>query len=1236
MAPTRILSQKAVEDARFCRQKPLWQWWIVTPFAVAYAALGYVACQDTTWLLHAIDAAWVAQFHITAEHVQGGVLLLLPCVFFAQVLTALVAYWNVWFRAVALFVSTDDIATATHVHIMVRQGAGASCIAALERHAPPAAPDVLARHRGDAATKDAEAVDGCVLEITYLSRRYRWSATEGRFKKPPLPVRWTAGEYRALRGCNDEVVLTARGRRYGPNRFEVPIPPFKEMLLEHATAPFFVFQMFCVLLWLMDEYWYSALLTGALLWVFEGTVVRKRLDNLEELRSLQPDRIRVLALRGSAWKPTWSDALLPGDVVLLNSPVGAVPADLILVEGSVIVNESMLTGESTPVIKDAVAALDAHETVDPKRDRVYVVYSGTKVLQTTATRASEGTQFPSKIVPGAEAPPQKTGKKHAGKGGDPTACGAAGAVGVVIRTGFETSQGKLMRKIVANSTNRVAAGGPEALAFIGCLLCFAVAASGYVLYTGLQDPNRSRYRLLLQCTMIVTSVVPPELPMELALAVNMTFLLLAKLHIFCTEPFRIPFAGALDTCCFDKTGTLTADVMKLMYLTRPNDPDPEAPVEQRPARLEVANSAPTPEAAMVIAGCHSLVALEPGAPPVGDSMEAAAFEGLGLVVADSNGVATFAGGGVQPLFTVLARHPFVPALQRMSCVVEVGNQERLWGKDAAHSAVLGKSSIAKADVFATSGLYVVTKGSPEAVKVLLRPDSFDSVLYDTLYRQHARDGCRVISLAFRPVAQDAAYAKRMKRGDVEAPKTLLWGGFAVFRCPIRSDAVPTITALRNASQECVMITGDHEYTAAWVAKEVGIAQQPYVYLRVVEGLVVWTSEHDESCTVSTPDRGTSLAVSGEALSAALLVDTAFLRKWVGRVSVWARCSPEQKEHIISALNAQGRTTLMCGDGSNDVGALTRAHVGVGLLPGCVAAEPKKPPRKYGHPLSIPEPLPKDMGIISIFRWRLREKQRVKKYMQHLEEMHRITVEAARRGKAPTYPPLPPMPAYALVEAEDIEDATFAPITKLGDASMAAPFTARNSSTRSTCHLLRLGRCTLVTTLQMYRIMALNCLSNAYGMSVLTQEGVKFSDTQMTVISSIAAVCYLCMSRGTPSETLCREKPHTKLFCPFMVLTVVGQFALHFWHTLEARALAYEYVGATSTLFGVDATGMSDVHPDGAVWSGVLPNMTEIDDAEAFTPCLLNTFVFLLCAWQLVWIFGVLAQHRRCSGSMRQE
>ena len=149
-----------------------------------------------------------------------------------------------------------------------------------------------------------------------------------------------------------------------------------------------------------------------------------------------------------------------------------------------------------------------------------------------------------------------------------------GCICFVLRTGFSSAQGKLVRMIEGSQEN-VKGHEKETGLLLLLLFFFALASSGYVLHHGLQSDKRSKYELLLHCILIITSVIPPELPMQvrilltflslchsvfftlqfhfllqMALSVNSSLAKLMKLHIFCTEPYRVPMAGKLDSCLF--------------------------------------------------------------------------------------------------------------------------------------------------------------------------------------------------------------------------------------------------------------------------------------------------------------------------------------------------------------------------------------------------------------------------------------------------------------------------------------------------------------------------------------------------------------------------------------------------------------------------------------------------------------------------------------------------------------
>lgn len=151
---------------------------------------------------------------------------------------------------------------------------------------------------------------------------------------------------------------------------EIPIPKFFDVYKEHLVAPFFVFQLFCSALWLLDEYWYYSLFTLGMLFVFEGTVVMQRQQNMKRLRSMRQVPQEVFVYRFERWIKITTDELYPGEIILLkknkNQKKCMIPCDLLLISGSAVVNESILTGESQPLVKESIAHRDSEEQLDIK------------------------------------------------------------------------------------------------------------------------------------------------------------------------------------------------------------------------------------------------------------------------------------------------------------------------------------------------------------------------------------------------------------------------------------------------------------------------------------------------------------------------------------------------------------------------------------------------------------------------------------------------------------------------------------------------------------------------------------------------------------------------------------------------------------------------------------------------------------------------------------------------------
>ncbi|KKT01975.1 MAG: Calcium-translocating P-type ATPase, PMCA-type [candidate division TM6 bacterium GW2011_GWF2_43_17] len=274
----------------------------------------------------------------------------------------------------------------------------------------------------------------------------------------------------------------------------------------------------------INEYTDATLVFGiTLVSALIGTIQEFRAQKMAHaIKKLLPKS--TLVLREGRQISIPSDDLVPGDIVILLDG-SLVPADGILISNyGLQVNESLLTGESLPVVKEFIVNGLAEDL--PSFDRKNMVYSGSLIAAGTAHM-------------------------------------------VVVTTGMDTLVGKLAKSIqetrqkpshLQNDLNRLS---QKLLAIlIGSLLCLVIIGiiQGYPIK-----------ELIFALLSLLVSVVPEGLPLVFAIMLARAAYELALRHkVLIKNPRSAEVLGEMETLIMDKTGTLTQNMPKVITCHTPH------------------------------------------------------------------------------------------------------------------------------------------------------------------------------------------------------------------------------------------------------------------------------------------------------------------------------------------------------------------------------------------------------------------------------------------------------------------------------------------------------------------------------------------------------------------------------------------------------------------------------------------------------------------------------------------
>uniref|UniRef100_A0A4W6FLE5 Polyamine-transporting ATPase 13A3 n=1 Tax=Lates calcarifer TaxID=8187 RepID=A0A4W6FLE5_LATCA len=750
--------------------------------------------------------------------------------------------------------------------------------------------------------------------FTHHSTKYYWNDETHNFELGLEDVNVSCASVHSDHSSGlSKMLQDYRRLFFGENEIAVRVPSLFKLLIKEVLNPFYIFQLFSVILWSAEDYYYYATAIVFMSVISIATslyTIKKQYVMLHDMVAAH-SVVRVSVCRGNKdIEEAMSTELVPGDVVIIPVNGMIMPCDAVLIHGTCIVNESMLTGESVPVTKTSLPSLgeEAARRYNMEEHKRYTLFCGTHVIQTRF--------YTGELVKA-----------------------------VVVRTGFSTEKGHLVRSILYPKPTDFKLYR-DAYLFLLCLV--GVAGIGFIYTIVLSIMNKVPAKtIIIESLDIITITVPPALPAAMTAGIVYAQRRLKRVGIFCISPQRINMCGQLNLVCFDKTGTLTEDGLDLWGIQRIEDGS-FSPPESEAAKESLVNSA----FVACMATCHSLTKIE--GELSGDPLDLKMFSATGWILEEPTEEETALHNPIMPTVVRPPKHAIPEAnygnsdclyillvsFAPQSCEIGIVRQFPFSSALQRMSVVVRRLGERHMDAY--------LKGAPEIVANLCKQHTVPQSFTETL-ETYTRQGFRVIALAHRQLESKLSWHKvqSLSRDLIETNMEFL--GLIIMQNKIKQETAGVLCELRKANIRTLMVTGDNMLTAISVARDCGMvrAHEKVIIADAVppkdfqSASITWHYTENPAQVINLEEgmydkkqtlqeQSYHFAVSGRAFAVITEHFPHLVQKLVLRATVFARMAPDQKTQLVEVLQSIDYTVGMCGDGANDCGALKRAHSGISL------------------------------------------------------------------------------------------------------------------------------------------------------------------------------------------------------------------------------------------------------------------------------------------------------------------